>query len=177
MGGVCPVALLGFDDALRKLTLDLGAAGREIVDAEAAPMPGMFSRAYAKTIVVARLHQAHSRRHVLDVYRARCCICVLAERKLLDAAHIVDDRLPEGVPTIRNGLAMCPTHHRAYDRGILLVHEDYRTEVRSDRLDAITSSTTQRMLLDYDGRQIGLPKNEGHWPDPLLLRKKLELVA
>lgn len=172
-----PVAILAFDDAARKVRLNLGAANQEIADTDSAPTPPTFSRAYAETIVLARLHQAHFRRHVLDVYRSRCCVCILRERPLLDAAHIVDDRLPEGIATIRNGLAMCPTHHRAYDRGILLVHEDYRTEIRQDRLIASEAAATKQMLLDYSGREIHRPRNEADWPDPTLLRRKLELVA
>lgn len=172
-----PVALLAFDDVSRKVRLDLGAASQQIVDAEAAPMPAQFSRAYAETLVLARLHQAHFRRHVLDAYRARCCVCVLAERPLLDAAHILDDRLPDGIAAIRNGLAMCPTHHRAYDRGILLVHDNYRTEVRRDRLVAAEAPATKQMLLEYSGREILRPRDEAYWPDPVLLRRKLELVA
>lgn len=172
-----PVVLLAFDDAARKVRLDLGAANRSLADADAAPMPPTFSRAYAETIVLARLHQAHFRRHVLDVYRSRCCVCTLGERPLLDAAHVVDDRLPEGVAEIRNGLAMCPTHHRAYDRGILLIHEGYRTEIRRDRLIESEATATKKMLLDYSGREIRLPKNEADWPAPTLLRRKLELVT
>jgi hypothetical protein len=60
--------------------LDMGAAGRQIPDAEAAPRPTQFSRAYSETLVLARLHLAHFRRHVVDVYRSRCCVCVLAEQ-------------------------------------------------------------------------------------------------
>ncbi len=72
------------------------------------------------------------------------------ERPLLDAAHIVADRLPEGVATVTNGLAMCPTHHRAYDQDVLLVTESYRVEVRRDRLDHPDAAPTTKMLLDYD---------------------------
>lgn len=72
---------------------------------------------------------------------------------------------------------MCPTHHRAYDRGILLVREDYMTEVRRDRLSAADSNETKMMVVDFAGREIIRPKDEAYWPDPALLRLKLELVA
>ena len=114
---------------------------------------------------------------MLDAYRERCCICSLRERPLLDAAHIVPDRLPEGLPTVQNGLAMCPTHHRAYDQNLLVVTETYRIEVRKNRLIHATDEPTQRALLDYHDRVIFLPKNEGLYPDPGLLRRKIELAA
>ena len=172
-----PVAIMGMDDVARKVKLNLAAANADVPAAEAAPIPAAFSRAYAETIVKARLHQAHFRKATLRAYRSRCCVCALNEHKLLDAAHIVDDRLPEGLAQVRNGMSMCPTHHRAYDRGVLLVHEDYRTEVRRDRLNAADSNETRAMLLDFAGREINRPKDEAHWPDPALLRLKLELVA
>jgi len=172
-----PVAIIGMDDVARKVTLNLAAATIEVANAEAAPMPAAFSRAYAETIVKARLHQAHFRKATLRAYRSRCCVCALNEHKLLDAAHIVDDRLPDGVAEIRNGMSMCPNHHRAYDRGVLLVHENYMTEVRRDRLSAGDSHETKMMILDFAGREIIRPKDEAYWPDPMLLRQKLELVA
>jgi putative restriction endonuclease len=168
---------LEFDDAARKVTLDLGAATLAFADLEASPMPLAFSRAYAATTVMARLHQAHFRKATLRAYQSRCCVCLLKEHRLLDAAHIVPDRLPEGVAEVRNGMSMCPTHHRAYDRGVLLVHDDYRTEVRRDRLNAADAPITHRMLVDFSGREIFRPKDPACWPDPALLRRKLELVA
>jgi putative restriction endonuclease len=93
------------------------------------------------------------------------------------AAHIVPDRLPEGVAWVRNGLAMCPTHHRAYDQNLLLVTENYKVEMRGDRLDHVGSVATRRMLLDYHGREIIRPRDEQLWPEPGLLRRKIELAA
>lgn len=57
-----PVVMLRFDDVARKVTLSLAAANAEIDHAESAPMPSAFSRAYAETTVMARLHQAHFRK-------------------------------------------------------------------------------------------------------------------
>ena len=64
-----PVAIAGFDDVAHKVRLNLGAASQEIADAESAPAPTAFSKAYAETIVMARLHQARFRRATLDAYR------------------------------------------------------------------------------------------------------------
>lgn len=171
-----PVVIQGFDDIARKVRLDLGAAQGDVVGIPA-PMPTPFSKAYAETVARARLHQAHFRRETLTAYAQRCCVCELRERPLLDAAHIVPDRLPEGVPEVRNGLAMCPTHHRAYDQNILLVTEQYRVEVQRERLVHQESEATARMVLDFHGRTIWLPKEEHLRPDPEFLRRKIELAA
>jgi putative restriction endonuclease len=171
-----PVVMLGFDDATRKVRLNLAAAQTDKAGIPS-PAPSVFSKAYAETTAKARLHQAHFRKETLAAYAERCCVCELRERPLLDAAHIVPDRLPEGVAWVRNGLAMCPTHHRAYDKNLLLVTDTYRVEVRDDRLHHVGSEATRRMLLDYHGREIHRPKDERFWPEPALLRRKIELVA
>jgi putative restriction endonuclease len=170
-----PVALIGFDDVARKVRLDLASA--QDTSGVPSPAPSVFSKAYAATIAKARLHQAHFRRETLVAYGHRCCVCELRERPMLDAAHIVPDPLPEGAATVTNGLAMCPTHHRAYDQDVLLVHESYRVEVRRDRLEHAESAPTAKMLLDYDGKTIWLPKDERSRPAPEFLRRKIELVA
>jgi putative restriction endonuclease len=171
-----PVWILKADDRARKFRLNLGAAQVDVANIPA-PAPTPFSKAYAETLVKARLHQAHFRRRILAAYGERCCICELRERPLLDAAHIVPDRLPEGVPEVRNGLAMCPTHHRAYDQNLVLVTEQYRVEVQHDRLLHANSEATKRTLLAFDGRPICLPKEKQLRPDPEFLKRKRELAA
>lgn len=173
---LAPVAMLGFDDVARKVRLSL-APSTALAEGVPCPTPSVFSKAYAETIAKARLHQAHFRKDTLRAYGHRCCVCELRERPLLDAAHIIPDRLPEGMPTVRNGLAMCPTHHRAYDQGLLMVTEEYRVGVRRDRLEHGTSEASGRMLLDYDERLIRLPPNAELRPDPAFLKKKIEIAA
>lgn len=171
-----PVAMVGFDDVARKVRLNLAAAEQDVLGV-AAPAPSPFSKAYAETTTKARLHQAHFRRNILGAYSNRCCICELQERPLLDAAHIIPDRLPEGVPEIQNGMAMCPTHHRAFDQNVIVVTEEYRIEVQQARLRHVEEQATQRMILDYHGRPIRLPKDESMRPSPEFLKKKIELAA
>jgi putative restriction endonuclease len=171
-----PVALLGFDDAARKVRLGLGTASQE-ASGVPSPVPSVFSKAYAETLAKARLHQAHFRKETLSAYGNRCCVCELRERPLLDAAHILPDRLPDGVATVTNGLAMCPTHHRAYDQDLLLVGETYRVEVRRPRLEHLESEATVRTLLDFEGKTIWLPKDEALRPAREFLKKRVEFAA
>lgn len=171
-----PVAIMGFDDAVRKVRLNLEPAAQEALGVPA-PAPSVFSKAYAETIAKARLHQAHFRRETLVAYGHRCCVCELRERPLLDAAHIIPDRLPEGIATVKNGLAMCPTHHRAYDQDVLLVRENYRVEVRRDRLEHADSASTAKMLLDYEGKTIWLPRDEAFRPGAVFLKQRAAVAV
>jgi putative restriction endonuclease len=171
-----PVFVLAFDDLARKFRLTLAGAAEDLSGIPVPP-PALFSKAHAETTAMARLHQAHFRRETLDAYRGRCCVCELRERPLLDAAHIIPDRLPEGVPDVRNGLAMCATHHRAFDTGIVLVDEHFRVIVDRGRLAHVGDEATARSLLDFDTKEILLPKDENRRPEKHFLRKKMGLVA
>ncbi|WP_143053883.1 HNH endonuclease [Parapedobacter koreensis] len=73
------------------------------------------------------------KRHILRLYQSTCAFTGmhLVSRNghsFVDACHIVpfsvghDDR-------IGNGIALCPNMHRAFDRGLLSVDEDYRITV------------------------------------------------
>ena len=44
---------------------------------------------------------------------------------LVDAAHILPVGAPESIDDIRNGIAIAPTYHRAYDNGLIYLDEDY----------------------------------------------------
>ncbi len=172
-----PVSILGFDDVARKFRLGLTEAQVDAPGLAAAPTSGAFVKAYATTMVQARLHQADFRKATLSAYADQCAICELRERPLLDAAHIVPDRLPEGVADVRNGLAMCPTHHRAYDQDFLSITEQYKINVDRKRLRHAQSPTTARMLLDFDQRTIVLPRDRDMWPAPEFLRRRVGLGA
>lgn len=55
------------------------------------------------------------------VYSIGCVIC--GERRVVDAAHLIP-RKEGGWGTVSNIIPMCPTHHRCYDKGSLLDHEN-----------------------------------------------------
>jgi putative restriction endonuclease len=76
-------------------------------------------RAYITSSVRQRLHQRGFRERVLYAYREQCACCKLRHHELLDAAHIIADRLTEGVPEVRNGIALCKLHHAAFDKYFL----------------------------------------------------------
>jgi putative restriction endonuclease len=59
----------------------------------------------------------------------------------------------------------------------VLVTEDYRIEVRRDRLEHADGEATQRLILDFHGRPIRLPNEERFWPDSALLRGRMEAAG
>jgi putative restriction endonuclease len=92
-------------------------------------------RRYVTTAARHRLHQTAFRLRVLKAYRNRCAICKLGHERLLDAAHIIPDSNPEGVPATPTGLTLCKIHHAAFDVNILGIDQDYTIHVRRDIMD------------------------------------------
>lgn len=116
------------------------------------------------------------KRQVPHIYSHTCCISGLRvettlNASLVDACHIVpfsesrDD-------TISNGIALCPTLHRAFDRGVVAIDPDtYRVRVSPRITEPTTSSYSIRQ---FDGQRIHLPANPLHHPGRINLRLHLE---
>lgn len=72
---------------------------------------------------------------------------------MIDACHIVpfsesyDD-------TISNGIALCPNLHRAFDRGLISIDENYRVMISPVFSEPELSSHS---ILQFEGQYIRLP--------------------
>jgi putative restriction endonuclease len=123
-------------------------------------------RAYITTVARKRLHQQSFRERVLRAYRERCSLCRLGHSELLEAAHIVPDREPEGVPEVSNGISLCKLHHAAFDSFLLAITPEYRVEIRRDLLEETDGPMLQHGLKEMHERSIILPTERTSWPDP-----------
>lgn len=159
-----PIFVTGVNRSLRKFRI--GLTPKEIEPTSEPTITGIVEKAYRRSEVQIRLHQAHFRLNVLRAYRDRCCVCDLRERRLLDAAHITSDGDIHGDPVVPNGLSMCPSHHRAFDRHLFEVDSDYRVNVDPERLESPATEATKNLLWRFHGRQIILPREKHLHPDP-----------
>lgn len=78
---------------------------------------------------------------------------------MVDACHIV----PFSVSfddTITNGIALCPNLHRAFDRGLITINEDYRVVV-SKKFNEKENSYSIRA---FENKIINLPSIESYFP-------------
>lgn len=121
-----------------------------------------------ETVVRQRVNQQFFRAAVLCAYRHRCCITGITQPSLIEACHILpwsEDVRNRTNP--KNGLAMNPLFHKAFDDLLLTVTPDY-TVIVSDKLTASTQDEKFRSyLLAIQGMTIHLP--EKFYPDPALL--------
>lgn len=107
-----------------------------------------------------RLHQPVFRSTVLVAYDNHCAVCNFAHPELLDAAHIVPDKHEElGLPTIKNGIAMCKIHHAAFDRQFLGIRPDHVVEIRKDLLEEVDGPMLRHGLQELHGKKLmALPR-------------------
>jgi putative restriction endonuclease len=76
------------------------------------------ARRHRIVTVVQAFREARFRPQVLRAYSYRCCLTGIALR-LVDAAHIVPVSDPTSTDETKNGVALNPLLHRAYDAGLL----------------------------------------------------------
>ena len=174
-----PVFVVGWDEESRRFLIDLSeqkpgevpsrpATTRQLtLPAVRTPESPMeireLSRSYVITTVQRRLHHARFRNAILKAYRERCAVCGLRVRALLDAVSVVADGDPQPAISVRGGIALCATHHRAFDAHILRFDSDYKIHI--DLADRFHAGEGERaMLLAYDGKQLDLPGDEEQWP-------------
>lgn len=78
----------------------------------------------------------------------------------VDACHIIPFALSFN-DSRTNGIALCPNMHRAFDRGLLSIDENYRILVS----EHVTEDTTHPYALNaLKGRRIILPQQQNHYP-------------
>lgn len=95
------------------------------------------SRRHQLVEIVRNFRDARFRPLVLRAYSYRCCLTGVALR-LVDAAHVVPVSDPTSTDEPRNGVAMNPLLHRAYDAGLLGLLPGGRTALNERLLANLT---------------------------------------
>lgn len=127
--------------------------------------PAGTERKYSSEEVLRRLHQPVFRNLVLNAYQTRCAICDLHHPELLEAAHIIPDRDPEGVAMTSNGLSLCTIHHKCYDSDLLGIDPDHIVHLNEELLHEVDGPMLLHGLQEMHGRQIRLPRRPADRPD------------
>lgn len=129
-------------------------------------------RAYVTRSVRQRVHQVAFRERVIRAYQQRCALCSLRHQELLDAAHIIPDRDPEGEPLVSNGVALCKLHHAAFDGFFFAIRPDYVIEVRRSILEEHDGPMLVVGLQQIHEMRIFLPLRPIDRPDPARLERR-----
>ncbi len=170
-----PAFVIGDNPASLAFTVQLDAAGSLADDAlRVHDGGGSIRRGYFTAEIQRRVHQRSFRMRVLLAYRETCAVCRLRHAELLDAAHIIPDREPHGVPAVSNGLSLCKLHHAAYDRNFLGVRPDLVIELREDLLREEDGPMLLHGLQGFQGQKIIVPRSPRNRPDPEHLEERYE---
>ncbi|QIA06468.1 HNH endonuclease [Draconibacterium halophilum] len=104
------------------------------------------------------------RKAILEVYDNQCAVTGLKvadakNRSLVDACHITPFAETYN-DSIRNGLALSPTFHRAFDRGLIGISDTYRILVHPKLKDFHPEAGIKQ----FENRDIILPANSEFHP-------------
>ncbi|MBI3449242.1 MAG: HNH endonuclease [Acidobacteria bacterium] len=161
---IWPVKLVRDDPTALAFWLVVDSDEASASEAEPAPDSPVL-RSYFTRVALQRAHQKVFQRRVLFAYKEQCAVCRLRHhRRLLDAAHILEDKHPRGDPIVSNGLALCKLHHAAFDGDILGVRPDLRIEIREDVLAEEDGPMLVHGLQQFQGKEILEPRSPGSRP-------------
>lgn len=105
------------------------------------------------------------KREIPKIYNNTCAISglridAISNISMIDACHIVP--FSDGYnDTLINGIALCPNLHRAFDRGLISVSNDYKVILNNNFIENKESSLN---LTQFDGKIINLPNKEEFYP-------------
>lgn len=116
--------------------------------------------------VSALVRDAKFRGDVLKAYGSTCAMCGLG-LSLVEGAHIYPASAPGSVDTVRNGIALCANHHRAFDRHqVTVLPDDLRVVFRPDVLGRASGGRPERQFLGGTFDFLASPRHAIYAPDP-----------
>lgn len=103
------------------------------------------------------------KKEIPKIYNYTCAISGMriiadADVQMIDACHIIpfseshDD-------TITNGISLCPNLHRAFDRGLISINDDYRVLVKP-----FIEQENYYSIKQFEGAPILLPSSKHYFP-------------
>ncbi|MBV5348317.1 HNH endonuclease [bacterium] len=106
------------------------------------------------------------RKAVLEIYDGRCAISGMKLEfgknvTMVDACHIIPFTDAQG-DTITNGIALSPTIHRAFDRGLVSVSDDYQVLIHP----RLTDYFPEVGIRQFNRQELHLPQDSRFYPSP-----------
>lgn len=104
------------------------------------------------------------KREIPKIYNNTCCISGMRidttiNASMVDACHIVPFSVSYD-DTVTNGIALCPNLHRAFDRGLITIDENYRVVVSN----IFKEDESSYSIKFFEGKKINLPNKKNYYP-------------
>jgi len=104
---------------------------------------------------------------LLRIYDNQCAFCGLSFIESLEGAHIIPYSLSSKKERldVRNGILLCSTHHKMFDKRLLFVTSEYKIEY-AYKNDDISEYNEYDILMSIglQDKKIYLPKSKLHHP-------------
>lgn len=116
---------------------------------------------------------ANFRDQVVSAYDSRCAVTGM-QLRLVDAAHILPVGAEGSVDTVKNGVSLSPTYHRAFDHGLIYLTTDCRMCLNPEKVDRLRSLNLVGgldLFRHYLEREIFLPANRAQRPSVEFIRR------
>ena len=112
-------------------------------------------------------------KRVVEAYQNRCAITRM-QLRLVDAAHILPVAHQDSTDDVKNGIALSPTLHRAFDNGLVYIDPNtFKPRINRRRRDELVRDQLGAGLDDLVAlmnHPILLPQVHASRPDPELIR-------
>lgn len=122
---------------------------------------------------IARLSRdSRFRSKIMRAYDARCALTGV-QLDLPEAAHILPVASPDSTDSVSNGIALLPSFHRAFDRGLIYLTESLEMRAHAPSLSRLASVGRDGGMPDFT-RHLGpirLPDDPEEHPSRLMIRK------
>lgn len=112
---------------------------------------------------------------VREQFDFSCAVCGV-QLEIVEAAHIIPAREPDGKDEIWNGIALCPSHHELFDARRFVVGQDLSLRVDYSALEFLRESgraAGEFLLTDHDGTTIRKPR---FWDPRTSLRDRMKVA-
>lgn len=106
------------------------------------------------------------KKEIPRIYNHQCCVSGMkiqttSNAQMVDACHIIPFSLSND-DTISNGICLSPNLHRAFDRGLLTINEDYIVRISP----SVNESNSPYGITQFAGKRIDLPQELKLYPSP-----------
>ena len=110
-------------------------------------------------LIKTRVNQYRFRQMVLANYNNTCCITGLQQPQLLIASHITEwSKFENNRLNPMNGLCLNALHDKAFDNLLITISAENYKIIISTELKKLKTQSTQKYFLQYEGKEIILPK-------------------
>ncbi|WP_313112896.1 HNH endonuclease [Aequorivita sediminis] len=104
------------------------------------------------------------KRTIPKIYNYSCCVSGMRVEttkniQMIDACHIVPFSVSND-DTIQNGLSLSPNLHRAFDRGLITINNEYLVRISP----IVKNNDSKWSISQFEGVRITLPTNEKWFP-------------